>query len=148
LQLGVAAPGGLPRERGCRHRGSAHHHARPQRARGVVANPPSEEPGLTMVEEDHPKFTVRGLEAWFGAKQVLFGSDIDIPRHGVTALIGPSGCGKSTFIRCLNRMHEMVPGAKMTGRVELEGENVYASRVDPVLLRRRVGMVFQKPNPF
>ena len=99
-------------------------------------------------EDDRPKFKVRGLEAWFGSKQVLFDIDIDIPHHGVTAVIGPSGCGKSTFIRCLNRMHELVPGAKMKGSVELDGEDVYASRVDPVLLRRRVGMVFQKPNPF
>jgi phosphate transport system ATP-binding protein len=99
-------------------------------------------------QQDHPKFAVRELEAWFGDKQVLFSIDLDVPHHGVTALIGPSGCGKSTFIRCLNRMHEMVPGAKMRGRVELDGKNVYASRVDPVLLRRRVGMVFQKPNPF
>jgi phosphate transport system ATP-binding protein len=95
-----------------------------------------------------PKYSIRGLKAWFGSHEVLHGVDIDIPAKGVTAVIGPSGCGKSTFIRCLNRMHELVPSARAEGRVELDGENVYAPEIDPVLLRRRVGMVFQKPNPF
>ena len=66
----------------------------------------------------------------------------------MTAIIGPSGCGKSTFIRCLNRMHELVPGARVEGEVLLDGEDIYAPGVDPVQLRRRIGMVFQKPNPF
>ncbi|MCB1882311.1 MAG: phosphate ABC transporter ATP-binding protein, partial [Gammaproteobacteria bacterium] len=79
---------------------------------------------------------------------MLHGIDLEISARQVTAIIGPSGCGKSTFIRCLNRMHELVPGARSDGRVVLDEENVYASHVDPVLLRRRVGMVFQKPNPF
>jgi phosphate transport system ATP-binding protein len=95
-----------------------------------------------------PKYTVRGLKAWFSDHEVLHGIDIDIPAKGVTAVIGPSGCGKSTFIRCLNRMHELVTAARAEGKVELDGENVYEPDVDPVLLRRRVGMVFQKPNPF
>ncbi len=95
-----------------------------------------------------PKYAIRGLKAWFGSHEVLHGVDIDIPAKGVTAIIGPSGCGKSTFIRCLNRMHELVASARAEGRVDLDGEDVYASDVDPVLLRRRVGMVFQKPNPF
>jgi phosphate transport system ATP-binding protein len=94
------------------------------------------------------KYMVRGLKAWFSDHEVLHGIDIDIPAKGVTAIIGPSGCGKSTFIRCLNRMHELVTAARAEGRVELDGENVYEADVDPVLLRRRVGMVFQKPNPF
>jgi phosphate transport system ATP-binding protein len=94
------------------------------------------------------KLSVRGLSAWFGDKKVLFGIDADVRAGEVTAIIGPSGCGKSTFIRCLNRMHEMVRGARMEGRVMLDGESVYERDVDPVLLRRRVGMVFQKPNPF
>jgi phosphate transport system ATP-binding protein len=95
-----------------------------------------------------PKYSIRGLKAWFGSHEVLHGVDIDIPAKGVTAIIGPSGCGKSTFIRCLNRMHELVASARAEGRVDLDGEDVYAGDVDPVLLRRRVGMVFQKPNPF
>ena len=86
------------------------------------------------------------LNAWFGAAHVLRDIDLTIAPTGVTAIIGPSGCGKSTFIRCLNRMHEVVPGARTTGTVLLDGEDVYAQ--DPVQLRRRVGMVFQRANPF
>jgi phosphate transport system ATP-binding protein len=103
-----------------------------------------------MHDADAPamKITVEGLEAWFGKNRVLKGIDIAIEARRVTAVIGPSGCGKSTFIRCINRLHEMIPGAKSTGKVQLDDTDVYASQVDPVLLRRRVGMVFQKPNPF
>ncbi len=94
------------------------------------------------------KMQTVGLNAWFGAKQALKDIPVSIKANAVTAIIGPSGCGKSTFIRCLNRMHELVPGAKMSGQVLLDGKNIYASDVDPVMIRRRVGMVFQKPNPF
>ncbi len=89
-----------------------------------------------------------GLNAWFGTKQALKDINLSIKTKAVTAIIGPSGCGKSTFIRTLNRMHELVPGAKMTGQVLLDGKNIYDPDVDAVLVRRRVGMVFQKPNPF
>ena len=99
-------------------------------------------------EQPASKMSVRGLEAWFGKQQVLKGIEMDVPARRVTAIIGPSGCGKSTFIRCLNRMHELVPGAGCKGEVKLDDADVYAPGVDPVLLRRRVGMVFQKPNPF
>jgi phosphate transport system ATP-binding protein len=88
------------------------------------------------------------LNAWFGNKQALKNVSLNIKANAVTAIIGPSGCGKSTFIRCLNRLHELVPGAKMSGQVLLDGKEIYASDVDPVMIRRRVGMVFQKPNPF
>jgi len=88
------------------------------------------------------------LHAWFGQKQVLKDINLGIKDNAVTAIIGPSGCGKSTFIRCLNRMHELVPNSKMAGQVLLDGENIYNKDVDPVQIRRRVGMVFQKPNPF
>jgi phosphate transport system ATP-binding protein len=88
------------------------------------------------------------LNAWFGSRQVLKNIGIHAPANGVTALIGPSGCGKSTFVRCLNRMHEVVPGAHSTGQVLLNGEDLYGPGVDPVMVRRRIGMVFQKPNPF
>jgi phosphate transport system ATP-binding protein len=94
------------------------------------------------------KINVSGLRAWFGNHEVLKGIELEIPARQVTAIIGPSGCGKSTFIRCLNRMHELVTGARSQGKVMLDDTDVYASDVDPVLLRRRVGMVFQKPNPF
>jgi phosphate transport system ATP-binding protein len=91
---------------------------------------------------------VRDLNAWFGNAHVLHGIGVTIAPKAVTAVIGPSGCGKSTFIRCLNRMHEVVPGARVTGSVRVEGMDVYAPGVDPVQVRRRIGMVFQKPNPF
>ncbi|HTO13498.1 MAG TPA: phosphate ABC transporter ATP-binding protein PstB [Candidatus Binatia bacterium] len=91
---------------------------------------------------------VTGVNAWFGSAQVLHGIDLTMAPKAVTAIIGPSGCGKSTFIRCLNRMHEVVPGARVSGTVLVEGEDVYAPGVDPVQVRRRIGMVFQRPNPF
>jgi phosphate transport system ATP-binding protein len=89
-----------------------------------------------------------GLHAWFGERHVLKDVSLEIPAFAVTAIIGPSGCGKSTFLRCLNRMHELVPGARASGTVRLDGDDLYARGVDPVDLRRRVGMVFQRPNPF
>jgi phosphate transport system ATP-binding protein len=88
------------------------------------------------------------LSAWFGEKQALKEVNIPLKANAITAIIGPSGCGKSTFIRTLNRMHELVPGARTSGQVMLDGKNIYDSDVDPVMIRRRVGMVFQKPNPF
>jgi len=91
---------------------------------------------------------VRDLNAWFGSAHVLRGIGVTIAPKAVTAIIGPSGCGKSTFIRCLNRMHEVVPGARVAGSVRVEGMDVYAPGVDPVQVRRKIGMVFQKPNPF
>jgi len=91
---------------------------------------------------------VRDLNAWFGNAHVLHGIGVTIAPKAVTAVIGPSGCGKSTFIRCLNRMHEVVPGARVTGSVRVEGMDVYAPGIDPVQVRRKIGMVFQKPNPF
>lgn len=91
---------------------------------------------------------VRQLNAWFGAVHVLRGIDLTIDPVAVTAIIGPSGCGKSTFIRCLNRMHEVVPGARAQGQVLLNGDDLYSPEMDPVQIRRRIGMVFQKPNPF
>ncbi|MCZ7401275.1 MAG: phosphate ABC transporter ATP-binding protein PstB [Candidatus Methanoperedens sp.] len=94
------------------------------------------------------KITVRNLNAWFGAKQVLHDIDIGIEKNGITAIIGPSGCGKSTFIRCLNRMHEVVPKAKVSGKVLVDDKDIYDHDTDPVYIRRRIGMVFQKANPF
>src|SRR5256714_14747114 len=91
---------------------------------------------------------VKKLNAWFGEHHVLHEVGIAMAPKAVTALIGPSGCGKSTFIRCLNRMHEVVPGARVTGSVRVEGMDVYAPGIDPVQVRRKIGMVFQKPNAF
>lgn len=93
-----------------------------------------------------PKISVRGLSAWYRDHRVLKDIDIDIEAEGVTAVIGPPGCGKSTFVRCLNRMHELVPGARMGGRIRIDGEDILA--LEPASLRRRVGMIFNKPNPF
>jgi phosphate transport system ATP-binding protein len=88
------------------------------------------------------------LAAWYGTKRAIEGVTLSIDRNMVTAVIGPSGCGKSTLVRCINRMHEVVPGAHVTGKIILEGQNIYDPSIDPVMVRRRVGMVFQKPNPF
>jgi phosphate transport system ATP-binding protein len=96
----------------------------------------------------HEKMRSENLHAWFGSSETLKGITLPLVEGHVTAVIGPSGCGKSTFIRCLNRMHEVVPGATSSGRVLLDEKDIYAGGVDPVLVRRRVGMVFQKPNPF
>jgi len=95
-----------------------------------------------------PVYVIEKLNAWFGERHVLKDITLTVALQQVTALIGPSGCGKSTFIRCLNRLHEVVPGAKVTGNVLLDGADIYGPAVDPVTIRRRVGMVFQKPNPF
>ncbi len=91
---------------------------------------------------------IRDLNSWFGDNHVLKGICMEIAKNSVTSVMGPSGCGKSTFIRCLNRMHDMTPGYRMSGEILLDGVNIYSERVDPVYLRRRVGMVFQQPNPF
>ncbi|MBZ5506858.1 MAG: phosphate ABC transporter ATP-binding protein PstB [Acidobacteriia bacterium] len=91
---------------------------------------------------------VQNLNAWFGAKQALFNICMDIPARKATAIIGPSGCGKSTFVRCLNRMHETLPDTRVEGKVCIGDLDVYGKGVSPVWIRRRVGMVFQKPNPF
>jgi phosphate transport system ATP-binding protein len=94
------------------------------------------------------KLRTEKLNAWFGTNHVLKNISIGFLTNDVTAIIGPSGCGKSTLIRCLNRMHELVPGARTKGSVLLDDANIYNRGVDPVTVRRRVGMVFQKPNPF
>jgi len=94
------------------------------------------------------KIRAEDVNAWFGKTHVLKDVSLDVAHCRVTALIGPSGCGKSTFIRCLNRLHEVVPGARFQGKILLDGEDIYHRSLDPVLLRRRVGMVFQRPNPF
>jgi len=97
---------------------------------------------------DELKMKATDVNLWYGEKQALFDVNLDIFGQSVTALIGPSGCGKSTFLRCLNRMNDVIDICKVEGDIRLDGEDIYAPDVDPVQLRARVGMVFQKPNPF
>ncbi len=94
------------------------------------------------------QITTRNLDLWYGTKQALKRVSMEVPRNRVTALIGPSGCGKSTFLRCFNRMNDLIDGVRIEGEVRIDGEDIYARGVDVVNLRRRVGMVFQKSNPF
>lgn len=101
---------------------------------------PEREPGKGIVVEN--------LNAWYGTLQALRNINMSIKSRQITAIIGPSGCGKSTLIRCLNRMHEVAPKTRVSGRVFLDGKDIYAPDIDPVIVRRRIGMVFQKPNPF
>ena len=101
-----------------------------------------------LAEPMPEKLVARHLSAYFGQHRALHDISLGFPQNVVTAIIGPSGCGKSTLVRCLNRMHEVVPGARAEGEVLLDGEDIYASAVDPVQVRRRIGMVFQKPTPF
>jgi phosphate transport system ATP-binding protein len=97
---------------------------------------------------DRVKISVRDLNFYYGDSRALSDIGMDVPANRITALIGPSGCGKSTFLRCLNRMNETIPGTRVEGSVLLDGEDIYAPGVDVVAVRRRVGMVFQKSNPF
>lgn len=92
--------------------------------------------------------STRKLELYYGANQALKGIDMDIPEKNITALIGPSGCGKSTFLKTLNRMNELIPGVRVLGSVKYRGQEIYAPEVDVTRIRRQIGMVFQKPNPF
>lgn len=94
------------------------------------------------------KFEIENLNAWFSSKQVLKHINMKIKEKAITAIIGPSGCGKTTLIRCLNRMHETIPDAKVSGGVLFNGVNIYDRDIDPVQIRRKIGMIFQKPNPF
>ena len=112
-----------------------------ERAEQGLAPPPNaESPART--------FEAKNVSIWYGQKRAIQDVTLDIASNAVTAIIGPSGCGKSTFLRALNRMHELTPGTRMEGTVLLNGENLYSSDVDPTIVRRRVGMVFQKSNPF
>jgi phosphate transport system ATP-binding protein len=119
---------------------------------GRVATVPPEaraagapEPGALV---ENPVFVCRDVSVFYGAKQALKSVSVDVAPRQVLAMIGPSGCGKSTFLRCLNRMNDTIPGARVTGSITLDGENIQDPALDAVQLRARVGMVFQKPNPF
>ena len=127
--------------------------ARPQdgtdtMAEAVVPVPTATDTAEPATVERTPKMTARDVRVFYGDKEALKGVGIDIHKDRVTAFIGPSGCGKSTFLRCLNRMNDTIPSARVTGDIELDGQNINSAAMDVVQLRARVGMVFQKPNPF
>jgi len=119
---------------------------RPEAAEQSSTSPPSAR--APVAEYVAPPMEIVGVNAFFGRHHAVEDVSLPFPEHTVTALIGPSGCGKSTLIRVLNRMHELVPDAYATGEVRLRGENVYGRGADPVAIRRAIGMVFQRPNPF
>ena len=100
------------------------------------------------MSNDQPVFSVENLDFYYGSSRALSNIDLKIEPNKVTALIGPSGCGKSTFLRCLNRMNDTIAGTRVEGKILLKGQNIYSDNMDVVQLRQRVGMVFQKPNPF
>jgi len=105
--------------------------------------------GGSMGEGDKEiKIVSRGLRLWYGEKEALKGIDLDIYKNKITAFIGPSGCGKSTYLRCLNRMNDLISSVRIEGKIEIDGHDIYAPGVDEVAVRKRVGMVFQQPNPF
>jgi phosphate transport system ATP-binding protein len=105
-------------------------------------------PGSAVEAIENPVFSCRDVSVFYGSKQALKSVNIDIGRRQVLALIGPSGCGKSTFLRCLNRMNDTIPGARVSGNIKLDGSDIHGEHLDVVQLRARIGMVFQKPNPF
>jgi phosphate transport system ATP-binding protein len=115
---------------------------------GINMNEMSTSGASTAVVERPLGLETRGLHAWFGAHHVLSDINLQFPERSVTGLIGPSGCGKSTFLRMLNRMHEFIPSAAMAGEVLMNGSDIYAPEIDAAAMRLKVGMVFQKPNPF
>jgi phosphate transport system ATP-binding protein len=121
--------------------------AAPEQSVRERVEPPAQPPASS---EPAPKFTfvAKNVSIWYGEKQAIEDVSLNIASNAVTAIIGPSGCGKSTFLRALNRMHELTPKTRMEGTVLLHGDNLYSKTVDPAIVRRRVGMVFQKSNPF
>jgi phosphate transport system ATP-binding protein len=116
-----------------------------QQQRPALETPPSA-PSSSVAAD--PVLLARGLSVWYGPTQALREISIEIPRNRITALIGPSGCGKSTLLRCFNRMNDLIPSFRMEGTLEFDADDISGLDIDPVTLRRRVGMVFQKPNPF
>ena len=118
-------------------------------ARGLIARPVApREPSHKDPGQAHPAVSTHELCIFFGSNQVLKRVSLDVPAKAVTAIIGPSGCGKSTFLRAINRMHDLVPSSRVEGKVRLFGEDIYGPGIEPVQIRRRIGMVFQKYNPF
>ncbi len=118
-----------------------------RRSIGTIAAHPRARRRIPDIEAV-PKLQTKDLDVYYGAFRAINHASLDVPNNHVTALIGPSGCGKSTFVRALNRMHDLTTGARVTGEVLLDGADIYAPGVDPVEIRHRIGMVFQRPNPF
>jgi phosphate transport system ATP-binding protein len=114
----------------------------------LTVKPPAAAPPLAQSPAGPLALTVRNLSVFFGKQAAIKNVSLDVAARAVTAIIGPSGCGKSTFLRALNRMHELNPEARMEGQIKLFGDDIYSRDVEPVVVRRRVGMVFQKSNPF
>jgi phosphate transport system ATP-binding protein len=125
-----------------------HTYDRTSISQGVIASGLASNERLPAPEQKAAKFRIENLNFYYGRARALHNISLRIPANCVTAFIGPSGCGKSTLLRTLNRMNDRIAGARVEGRVELDGEDIYAPQVDVALLRRRVGMVFQKANPF
>jgi len=116
--------------------------------RQTAAPSPAPTPGTIMEPPEPTIFGLEDLNLWYGRKHAISDIAMKLPANRVTALIGPSGCGKSTLLRCLNRMNDLIMGVRITGSVTYRGQEIYAPQIDPVEVRRRIGMVFQKPNPF
>jgi phosphate transport system ATP-binding protein len=127
-------------------------HEQSQAVSGKPAPPPTTSPHAASAREPgkqrEPIFEVDDVSVYYSEKRAVRNVTMNLHRHEITALIGPSGCGKSTFIRCLNRMNDLIPAARVAGSIGYHGENLYDSSIDPVQVRKRIGMVFQKPNPF
>ena len=128
-----------------RHLGEGGLNLKPSGRVSAVSEPTPQADGATV---DNPVFSCRTVSVYYGAKQALKEVSLDVGRRQVLAMIGPSGCGKSTFLRCLNRMNDTIPGARVTGCIQLDGRDIHDESVDVAQLRARIGMVFQKPNPF
>jgi phosphate transport system ATP-binding protein len=115
---------------------------------GVEVSAPVVSASRGGAEANPTKIVNRNVNVWYGDKQALYDVSVDVPDRAVTAFIGPSGCGKSTFLRCINRMNDTIPIARVTGQIEIDGQDIYDRSLDVVQLRARVGMVFQRANPF
>lgn len=114
----------------------------------VAIKPQGDAAAAAVAGAQRPKIVAKGIDVYYGTKQALFDVSVDISEKAVTAFIGPSGCGKSTFLRCINRMNDTIPDCRVKGSIEIDGKDIYDAAIDVVQLRARVGMVFQKPNPF
>src|SRR5829696_6512830 len=122
--------------------------SREDAAREATTPLPPPEVQASPGAQREPIFYVDDISVYYGAKRAIRNVTLDLYKHEITALIGPSGCGKSTFIRCLNRMNDLIPSARVDGSIRYHDANLYDERIDPVQVRKRIGMVFQKPNPF
>jgi phosphate transport system ATP-binding protein len=145
----AAAPAARPGAPVVRHLGESGLNLKPSGRMPAAAAPEAQSAsGEEQAAVENPVFLCRDVNVFYGAKQALKSVSIDVGRRQVLAMIGPSGCGKSTFLRCLNRMNDTIPGARVTGKIVLHGRDIHDEQLDVAQLRARIGMVFQKPNPF